>query len=70
MQIDKLKNYILFLELRYQQVDIENAKAINHRDIDGSLRTELIDKDLAEALRAINDSMARVAREARKRRRR
>ncbi len=65
MEIAKLKNYVTYIELRYKRTDVDDARARNVQDIEGLLRNDLIDQELAEALTVINDSMARVARKRR-----
>ena len=66
----KLINYVGYLELNYYMLgSIDDAHKRSELEIDGLLHNGILDEELADALREINNTMARVARTYRRRRR-
>lgn len=66
----KLINYVGYLEHNYYMLgSIDDAHKRCELEIDGLQHNGVLDEELAEALREINNSMARVARTYRRRRR-
>lgn len=69
MNNGKLKNYISYLEINYMQENIEDALKRNEQGIASLLHNEILDNELADTLRDINTTLARVARDVKRRRR-
>ena len=67
--MNKLLNYVTYLELSYLRTTIEDAFTCNEQMIAGLQKNEILDAELEETLREINVTLARVARHVKRRRR-